>query len=173
VARAGGPLAPRGSPAGVGGRLGLAGLLERLRAGGSVADVGTDKPVILMKKDGRTYERQSAGDLDHETSKAIRSVQGIFTAIEMDATDIHLEPKVGDEFTVRYRVDGIMQSIATLPARRAGAVVALEGARRHGHRGAPPAAGRHVCSRVRGHEVSTFGRPRGRRTSARRWRCVC
>jgi general secretion pathway protein E len=90
------------------------------------ADGGTtsDREVILMKKDGRMYDGQAAGDLDQETSKAIRSVQGIFlTAIDMDATDIHMEPKAGDEFTVRYRVDGIMQGIATLPGSAGRAVV--------------------------------------------------
>ena len=119
------PRSLAGGPAGgAGGWFGLKALVDRFRASTGTVDVGTDKPVILMKKDGRTYDGRSAGDLDQETSKAIRSVQGIFlTAIEMDATDIHLEPKVGDELAVRYRVDGIMQSIATLPGGAGRAVV--------------------------------------------------
>jgi general secretion pathway protein E len=80
--------------------------------------------VILLKKNGQPYDGRDAGDLDHETSNAVRSVQGILsTAVDRRATDIHLEPKVGDELQVRMRVDGIMQTVATLPGAAGRAIV--------------------------------------------------
>jgi type II secretory ATPase GspE/PulE/Tfp pilus assembly ATPase PilB-like protein len=104
---------------------GLLGLVAQAcgRAGGSGA-VGTATPrgsvaagprLTLLKKDGRTYDGHEADDLDHETSEAITSAQAILTkAIQLRATDIHLEPKSGDELLVRYRIDGIMQNAGTV-----------------------------------------------------------
>ena len=104
---------------------GLLGLVAQAcgRAGGSGA-VGTGTPrgsvaagprLTLLKKDGRTYDGHEADDLDHETSEAITSAQAILTkAIQLRATDIHLEPKSGDELLVRYRIDGIMQNAGTV-----------------------------------------------------------
>jgi len=106
--------------------LSLAGLLKRFWAARPHDELGgvTDKTVLLMKKNGRTYDGKSADDLEEEVSKAIRSVQGIFlTAIERETTDIHLEPKVNDELSIRYRIDGIMQTVATLPGNAGRAVV--------------------------------------------------
>ena len=80
--------------------------------------------IILLKKNGQPYDGRETGTLDHEVSKAIRSVQGILsTAVDRRATDVHLEPKVGDELLVRYRVDGIMQTVATLPGEAGRAIV--------------------------------------------------
>jgi type II secretory ATPase GspE/PulE/Tfp pilus assembly ATPase PilB-like protein len=104
---------------------GLLGLVAQAcgRADGSGA-VGTGTPrgsvaagprLTLLKKDGRTYDGHEADDLDHETSEAITSAQAILTkAIQLRATDIHLEPKSGDELLVRYRIDGIMQNAGTV-----------------------------------------------------------
>ena len=104
---------------------GLLGLVAQAcgRGGGSGA-VGTATPrgsvaagprLTLLKKDGRTYDGHEADDLDHETSEAITSAQAILTkAIQLRATDIHLEPKSGDELLVRYRIDGIMQNAGTV-----------------------------------------------------------
>jgi type II secretory ATPase GspE/PulE/Tfp pilus assembly ATPase PilB-like protein len=78
---------------------------------GGHADTG----VILLKKDGSLVDGQSGKNLDRETSRAVKTVQQIFEkAIEMRATDVHLEPKAGEEVQVRCRIDGIMQNIATL-----------------------------------------------------------
>ena len=71
--------------------------------------------VILLKKDGSLVDGQSGKNMDRETSRAVKTVQQIFEkAIEMRATDVHLEPKAGEELQVRCRIDGIMQNIATL-----------------------------------------------------------
>ena len=104
---------------------GLLGLVAQAcgRAGGSGAvGTGTQRGSVaagprltLLKKDGRTYDGHEADDLDHETSEAITSAQAILTkAIQLRATDIHLEPKSGDELLVRYRIDGIMQNAGTV-----------------------------------------------------------
>jgi len=104
---------------------GLVGLVAQAcgRVGGFVA-AGTGSPhesvtasprLTLLKKDGRTYDGHEADDLDRETSEAITSAQAILTkAIQLRATDIHLEPKSGDELLVRYRIDGIMQNAGTV-----------------------------------------------------------
>jgi type II secretory ATPase GspE/PulE/Tfp pilus assembly ATPase PilB-like protein len=80
--------------------------------------------ITLLKKNGQPYDSKDASGLDQETSRAIRSVQGILlTAIRMRATDVHLEPKVGNELQIRYRIDGILQTISTLPADAGRAIV--------------------------------------------------
>ena len=70
--------------------------------------------IILLKKDGTPIDGQD-GSLNREASKAIRHVRDLFSkAIKMGATDMHFEPKSGEEVTVRCRVDGVMQNTATL-----------------------------------------------------------
>ena len=84
-------------------------------AGGVRAGAAAGPRLTLLKKDGRPYDGREAGDLDHETSEAITSAQSILTkAIQVRATDVHLEPKSGDELLVRYRIDGIMQNAGTV-----------------------------------------------------------
>ena len=73
-----------------------------------------DGQVILLKKDGTPMDGQD-GSLDRAASKAIRQVRDLFDkAIKMGATDMHFEPKSGEEVTVRCRVDGVMQNLTTL-----------------------------------------------------------
>ena len=70
--------------------------------------------VILLKKDGKPIDGQD-GSLDREASKAVRHVRDLFSkAIKMGATDLHFEPKGGEEVTVRCRIDGVMQNLSTL-----------------------------------------------------------
>jgi general secretion pathway protein E len=79
--------------------------------------------VIILKKDGTPVEGQG-GDLDREASKALKTVQQIFEkAIEMRATDVHLEPKEGEELIVRCRIDGILQNVLALKGSAGKAVV--------------------------------------------------
>jgi type II secretory ATPase GspE/PulE/Tfp pilus assembly ATPase PilB-like protein len=79
--------------------------------------------VIILKKDGTPVEGQGK-DIDREASKALKTVQQIFEkAIEMRATDVHLEPKEGEELIVRCRIDGILQNVLTLKGSAAKAVV--------------------------------------------------
>ncbi|MEO2000069.1 MAG: GspE/PulE family protein, partial [Pirellulales bacterium] len=70
--------------------------------------------VILLKKDGSPIEGQGEG-MDRAASKAIRVIQGLFEkAIKNGATDLHFEPKSGEEIAVRCRIDGVMQNLTTL-----------------------------------------------------------
>jgi general secretion pathway protein E len=71
--------------------------------------------VKLLKKDGKPYDERDRSTLDHETSIAVKSLEGIlWQAIDRRATDVHLEPRAEDEMQLRYRVDGVMQAIAVL-----------------------------------------------------------
>jgi type II secretory ATPase GspE/PulE/Tfp pilus assembly ATPase PilB-like protein len=106
--------------------LGLGEMLERLKASRLASGRAAADPVqiTLLKKNGQPYDSKDASGLDQETSRAIRSVQGILlTAIRMRATDVHLEPKVGGELQIRYRIDGILQTISTLAADAGRAIV--------------------------------------------------
>ena len=70
--------------------------------------------VVLLKKDGSPIEGQGKG-MDRAASKAVQVVQGLFEkAIKNGATDLHFEPKSGEEIAVRCRVDGVMQNLTTL-----------------------------------------------------------
>ena len=70
--------------------------------------------VILLKKDGSPLDGQGTG-MDRSSSKAIQTVQGLFEkAIKNGATDLHFEPKSGEEIVVRCRIDGVMQNMTTL-----------------------------------------------------------
>jgi len=73
-----------------------------------------DGQVILLKKDGTPMDGQD-GSLDRAASKAIQLVRDLFgKAIKRGATDMHFEPKSGEEVTVRCRIDGVMQNLTTL-----------------------------------------------------------
>jgi len=86
--------------------------------------VPAEAAVIILKKDGNPVDGQGKDGLDREASRAIKSVQQIFEkAIDMRATDIHLEPKEGEEMVVRCRIDGIMQNAMSLKGSAGKAVV--------------------------------------------------
>jgi len=83
----------------------------------AVGGVGVAGPtLVLLKKDGRPYDGHEGGKhVDRDTSEAIASAQRILTrAIQLRATDVHLEPKSGEDLLVRYRIDGIMQNAGTV-----------------------------------------------------------
>ena len=85
---------------------------SRSSGGGAVISDGVAY-VELLKKDGTSLDGSNASD--REVSKAVATIREIFeSAIHMRATDIHIEPKKGDEFGVRFRVDGILQTVSTL-----------------------------------------------------------
>ena len=63
-------------------------------------------------------------------------------ALRVGASDVHVEPTVGSTI-VRYRIDGVLHSVAEYPpavAEKAVARIKVIGA--HGHRRAAPAPGR-------------------------------
>ena len=54
----------------------------------------------------------------------MKTVQEMFLkAVDLRATDIHCEPKNNEEYVVRCRIDGILQSIAAFPADEGKAVI--------------------------------------------------
>ena len=92
----------------------------------------------------RTATANGADVFDEATEQtAVRTVDRILArAAAAGASDIHLE-RTPDNLRVRFRVDGTFRDIGLrLERRGAGDLRAAEGARRHGHRRAPAAAGR-------------------------------
>ena len=106
-------------------KVGMEKLVEQwMPANGGPAVKEADIAVMILKKDGTPIEGQGAEGLDREASRAVKTVQQIFEkAIEMRATDVHLEPKEGEELIIRCRIDGIMQNVLTLKGSAARAVV--------------------------------------------------
>ena len=79
-----------------------------------------EPPIVLLKKDGT---RIDAGQ-DKDASKAVVAVQHLMAkAIRMRATDIHLEPKKGDELQSRFRIDGVLQNADEFTGPEARALV--------------------------------------------------
>lgn len=85
-----------------------------------IEDIGKDD------KEELTFEDE--GDVDHlkdlaSEAPVIRLVNLLITrAIELRASDIHLEPFEGD-FKVRYRVDGVLHDVEAPPKRLQAAVI--------------------------------------------------
>lgn len=70
--------------------------------------------IQFLKKDGSAIDAQGGRNLDKETSQAVKTLEEVFArAIELDATDIHLDPKESGEVQVRCRVDGIMGNLGS------------------------------------------------------------
>ena len=98
---------------------GLDALMQRLRdARAAPQGSSTSAPaVVLLKKDGSVYGAEKVRGVDQELSRAIMAAQGILgDAVTKRATDLHFEPKTGHDIQVRYRIDGMMQTMHTLPA---------------------------------------------------------
>ena len=88
------------------------------------AGADAESSVKILKKDGTLVDGQGGDGLDYESSKALKTVQQIFEkAIEMRATDVHLEPKAAEELAVRYRVDGILQNVLMIKGSAGRALV--------------------------------------------------
>lgn len=86
---------------------------------------GRAPKVLLFKKDGSAY---GGADLAGDRSFALpRARKLIEAATSYGATDIHLEPQERGGIQVRYRVDGILQSVDSdeLPAAGGPAVLTL------------------------------------------------
>lgn len=97
-------------------KLGIGDSVKQLlnKTAAPLASGNKDSQVILLKKDGTPMDGQD-GSLDRAASKAVRQVRDLFSkAIKRGATDMHFEPKSGEEVTVRCRIDGVMQNLTTL-----------------------------------------------------------
>ena len=81
-----------------------------------------------ISKDTDDLSLDDEGDVDHlkdlaSEAPVIRLVNLLITrAIELRASDIHLEPFEGD-FKVRYRVDGVLHDVEAPPTRLQAAVI--------------------------------------------------
>ncbi len=84
--------------------------------------------ILFLKKDGSPIDSQGGRKLDKETSQSVKTLEGIFArAIELGATDIHIDPKESSEVVVRCRVDGIMGKLGSFAGPEArGMVSALK-----------------------------------------------
>lgn len=70
--------------------------------------------IQFLKKDGSSIDSQGGKNLDKETSQAVKTLEDVFArAVELGATDIHLDPKESGEVQVRCRVDGIMGNLGS------------------------------------------------------------
>ena len=77
---------------------------------------------VMQKKEGEEAEGGDAGGGDDD-APVIRLVSMILTqAIEMHASDIHLEP-MERTFRVRYRIDGVLRKMEDPPKRLQAAII--------------------------------------------------
>jgi len=75
----------------------------------------TSKSIRLMNRRGK--ELASADGKTEKTSDAIDALrQLLFVAFRTRATDIHIEPRP-DTYTLRFRIDGIMQNVGSITAK--------------------------------------------------------
>ena len=100
--------------------VGLGETVDRLFAQPLRAAAKGPVQIQLVKKDGTVVDSRGRD----ETSRAVRALQDIFLkVVPMRATDIHMEPKSGDEMVVRCRIDGILQRVSDRTAEEGRAVL--------------------------------------------------
>ena len=88
-------------------------------------NLGEDVTAALketMEPEVKTYEAGRLGEVIREAPIAQIVLATLEQAIHLRASDVHIEPQVGDT-RVRYRVDGILQERLVLPKRLHDAVV--------------------------------------------------
>ena len=70
-----------------------------------------------------TLWEQAERELQDNSSTVVKFVNKIITdAIELKASDIHIEPRL-DNFAVRYRIDGILKEVLKLPSKTESAIL--------------------------------------------------
>ncbi len=94
---------------------------ERIVARQTIVDM---KLADLREADERKLEVDETDDEEEEIAPVVRLVKAILMgAINVGASDIHLEPHT-PEMRVRYRVDGQLQQVMTIPEHTEDAVIA-------------------------------------------------
>ena len=93
------------------------------------AKIASRQTLIDMRVDeirsgcAQVSEDDSAQSLDPNDAPVVRLVNSMFSgSVRMHASDVHVEPQ-GNSVRVRYRVDGELQEIMTIPTRILPAVV--------------------------------------------------
>jgi type II secretory ATPase GspE/PulE/Tfp pilus assembly ATPase PilB-like protein len=81
------------------------------RLGVGADTIGTLNEEVVSRWSTRTAEEDTDLDSAAEDASIIRFVNQVLKdAIELRASDIHLEP-FEDEFRIRYRIDGVLQDV--------------------------------------------------------------
>ena len=74
-------------------------------------------------EEGASHDDEALDGLGPDAAPVVRMVGSVLSrAVEEGASDVHLEPQSG-ELIVRYRVDGVLRTVATVPATLAREVV--------------------------------------------------
>src|SRR5581483_641889 len=82
--------------------------------------VGSPADLVEEEEDGGEVVALHEADEDAPVIKLVNQIVG--QAVERGASDIHLAPD-GKEVRVRFRIDGVLQDITTVPRRMAAGVV--------------------------------------------------
>jgi type IV pilus assembly protein PilB len=96
----------------------IAGLISRLDRLEDV--VGASEDLLLEEEDGAEVVALHESSEDAPVIKLVNQIVG--QAVERGASDIHFAPD-GKEVRVRFRIDGVLQDITTVPRRMAAGVV--------------------------------------------------
>ncbi|WP_084758784.1 GspE/PulE family protein [Thermosipho affectus] len=79
----------------------------------------------LYENEEGEEEEENLGEIENEDTPVVRLVNNLLThAIELDASDIHIEPTGKRNVVVRYRIDGVLKKITEYPKSSHGSVVA-------------------------------------------------
>ncbi len=90
----------------------------------------TSEIIQTMEKESVEYGgaeeslwEQAERELQDNSSSVVKFVNKVITdAIELKASDVHIEPRI-DHFVVRYRIDGILKEVLKLPGRIESAIL--------------------------------------------------
>ncbi|RDI92175.1 general secretion pathway protein E [Thermosipho africanus Ob7] len=79
----------------------------------------------LYSEEVNEEEEVRVEELESEETPIVRLVNNILNhAIELEASDIHIEPMKGKNVIVRYRIDGVLKKVTEYPKSSHGSVVA-------------------------------------------------
>ena len=96
---------------------------ELLSHAGAIDDVVAD--IIEETDDGQSHIQVGEADISMgiDDAPVVRLVNSIISkAVDERASDIHFEPQ-GGEMVVRYRIDGVLRPVTSVPHRMAGGLV--------------------------------------------------
>lgn len=92
-------------------------------------DVSSERTVEFEVSDVLVEEQEepqeNLEEIENEDTPIVRLVNNLLThAIELDASDIHIEPRERKNVVVRYRIDGVLRKITEYPKNSHNSVVA-------------------------------------------------
>ena len=96
-------------------------LRERISRSWSLSEDSSD--VATMFEEADEEEADDLGDSTNDHAPVVRLVNAMLAdAVRAGASDIHVEPQAGD-MRIRYRVDGLLRDVMTVPRTAAAGVV--------------------------------------------------